>query len=599
MARFLLETSEGEKSFPLTKKMTTIGARSSNDIVIDDGKVAPSHAIVQCDGASFVIQPADRKADIYVNGKRRRRQELADGDVVSLGHTKLSFQLLEPRRVDEEDVGGDQARIDGFKRLSDLSQRLMGDYSIPSLLENLMDSVIDLTGADKGFLILTNPETDEERLDIAVARNVDRQNVADAVQRVSDSIVAKVVRQRVPLIVSDALHDEEFNSSQSVLNLKLCSVMCVPLLARGKLLGIIYVGNDNVANLFDESHLELLTTFAAQASLIVSNALLVEELKLDNALLSKKLQEKRFGSIIGACAPMKEVFRTIEKVAPTAVNVLVLGETGTGKELIANEIHLRSPRSQGPFVTINCGAIPENLLESELFGHVKGAFTGATSTREGKFQAGDGGTIFLDEIGEMPLNLQVKLLRVLQERTITKVGATQSEKVDIRVIAATNRDLEEAIERGQFREDLFYRLNVVMLRLPPLRERGDDVILIARYLCEQIADDLNLEPKGLSEDGIASLKRYNWPGNIRQLENRLKKAIVLADGPDITSEDLELPAEGGHTILPLADAKERFAYNYIMEALERNGGNRTQTARELDVDPRTIFRYLEKEIEED
>jgi transcriptional regulator with GAF, ATPase, and Fis domain len=596
MARFLLEQSGGEKVFPLTKKMMTIGSKSTNDIVIDDGQVEDSHAVVQCDGASFVIQPAHRKADIYVNGKRRRRQELADGDEVGLGRTRLKFQLIEPRRATSEaDSDPDEARIEGFRRLSELSQRLMSDDSVPALLETLMDSVIDLTGADKGFLILNNEE--EERLDVAVARNVKRENVEDAVQRVSDSIVSKVLRQKLPLIVSDALHDEEFNSSQSVVNLKLSSVMCVPLLARGKLLGIIYVGNDSVVNLFDDTHLELLTTFAAQASLIVSNALLVEELKLDNAFLSKKLQEKRFGSIIGACAPMKEVFRTIEKVAPTAVNVLVLGETGTGKELIANEIHQRSSRANGPFVTINCGVIPESLLESELFGHVKGAFTGATNNREGKFQAGDGGTIFLDEIGEMPLNLQVKLLRVLQERTSTKVGATKTEKVDIRVIAATNRDLEEAIERGEFREDLFYRLNVVMLRLPPLRERGDDVVLIARYLAEQIAKDLNMEPKALAEDAVVAMQRYEWPGNIRQLENRLKKAIVLADGDSITADDLELHADTPTAILPLADAKERFAYDYIMKALERNNGNRTQTARELDVDPRTIFRYLEKEID--
>ncbi len=598
MARFVLQTSQGEHAFPLTKKMTTIGAQSTNDIVVDDGHVAASHAIVQCDGASFVIQPADRKADVYVNGKRRRRQELSHGDEISVGRTKLQFQLIEPRVTpDDSTDDADDAKIEGFRRLSELSQRLMSDDSVPSLLEKLMDSVIDLTGADKGFLILNNDE--EDRLDVAVARNVERENVEDAVQRVSDSIVAKVLKKRLPLIVSDALHDEEFNSSQSVVNLKLCSVMCVPLLARGNMLGIIYVGNDNVANLFDETHLELLTTFAAQASLIVRNALLVQELKLDNAFLSKKLQEKRFGSIIGACAPMKEVFRTIEKVAPTAVNVLVLGETGTGKELIANEIHSRSPRASGPFVTINCGAIPENLLESELFGHVKGAFTGATNTREGKFQAGDGGTIFLDEIGEMPLNLQVKLLRVLQERTITKVGATKTEKVDIRVIAATNRDLEDAIERGEFREDLFYRLNVVMMRLPPLRERGDDVLLIARYLIEQIASDLNLGAKPLADDALVALQRYEWPGNIRQLENRLKKAIVLADGDSITANDLELHADAPTAVLPLADAKERFAYEYIMKALDRNNGNRTQTARELDVDPRTIFRYLEKEIGED
>ncbi|MFW5966110.1 MAG: sigma 54-interacting transcriptional regulator, partial [Persicimonas sp.] len=226
--------------------------------------------------------------------------------------------------------------------------------------------------------------------------------------------------------------------------------------------------------------------------------------------------------------------------------------------------------------------------------HVKGAFTGAERTRRGKFQAADGGTIFLDEIGEMPVNLQVKLLRVLQERTVTKVGATDPEEIDIRVVAATNKDLEAAVEQGEFRQDLFYRLNVVRLELPPLRERGEDVILIAEYLLERLADELGVPPKELSPEAAQALRRYSWPGNIRQLENRLKKAIVLADSSLLQPEDLDLPPEMLEPIMPLSEAKEKFALRYVHEALERNDGNRTQTARELDVDPRTIFRYLEK-----
>jgi transcriptional regulator with PAS, ATPase and Fis domain len=373
--------------------------------------------------------------------------------------------------------------------------------------------------------------------------------------------------------------------------------MCVPLLDRGNLLGVIYVGNDNVAHLFTQRDLEMLIAFAGQASLIVANAMLVNNLRRSNESLTHQLHDKRFGSIIGSCDAMRSVYRTIEKVAPTGVSVLILGETGTGKELIAHEIHQRSPRARGPFVTINCGAIPESLLESELFGHVKGAFTGAHATREGKFQAAHGGTIFLDEIGEMPLNLQVKLLRVLQERTITKVGCSTSEHVDIRVVAATNRNLEEAVKNNEFREDLFYRLNVVMLRLPPLRDRQDDVVLIARFLVSEICKEMNVPAKEFAADALAAMKKYPWPGNIRQLENRLKKAVVLADGHHLTAEDLDLPPEVLTETVSLAEAKENFARRYILEVLDRNNGNRTQTARELDVDPRTIFRYLEKEGE--
>jgi transcriptional regulator with PAS, ATPase and Fis domain len=275
--------------------------------------------------------------------------------------------------------------------------------------------------------------------------------------------------------------------------------------------------------------------------------------------------------------------------------VLITGETGTGKELIAREVHRRSPRVSGPFVTINCGAIPENLIESELFGHVKGAFTGAIASRPGKFQIADGGTLFLDEIGELPLNLQVKLLRALQERVVFRVGDAKPEKVDIRVIAATNRVLEEEIKRNAFREDLYYRLNVVNLWLPPLRERGDDVLIIAKALLSKYGDEMKSPVRGFSPAALAAIKKYSWPGNIRQLENRIKKALVLCDRTLLSAEDLDLGPEAQQAILPLEKAKEEFQRRYVLEVLERNNGNRTQTARDLGVDPRTIFRYLEKE----
>ncbi len=587
-----LTHKETSRKFPLLKHITAIGSDAANDIVLSGEGVEPSHATLHFTGQHFVIQTTDRRVALYVNDKKKRKYTLSDGDVIQIGDQELKISLLGDASAAPDPSLAQTKELEGFQRLRELSEALLTEYDLPELLESLMDSVIELTGARKGFLILA----ENDGLAIKVARNVHRETILDAQEQVSDSIIEKALQTRRPIIVSDALNDAEFNSSQSVINLNLSSVMCVPLLDRGTLLGIIYVGNDNVASLFTQHHLDLLTTFAGQASLIVANALMVNDLRLDNEALAQRLHDKRFGSIIGACQAMKEVFRIIEKVAPTSVNVLVLGETGTGKELIAHEIHSRSPRSGGPFITINCGAIPETLLESELFGHVKGAFTGATRTKEGKFQAADGGTIFLDEIGEMPLDLQVKLLRVLQERTITKVGATHSEKVDIRIVAATNRDLEKLVEAGEFREDLFYRLNVVMLRLPPLKTRGDDVVLIGKYLIQELCDEFGVGKKQLGSDAIAAMKKYPWPGNIRQLENRLKKAVVLSDRSVLTAEDLDLPPEVLEEIMPLAEAKEQFSYRYIMEALERNDGNRTQTARELGVDPRTIFRYLEKDM---
>jgi transcriptional regulator with PAS, ATPase and Fis domain len=291
---------------------------------------------------------------------------------------------------------------------------------------------------------------------------------------------------------------------------------------------------------------------------------------------------------------MREVFRRIEKVASTDISVLITGETGTGKEVVARELHRRSTRHAGPFVAVNCGAIPEALLESELFGHVKGAFTGAVASRQGRFQAAAGGTLFLDEIAEMPPGLQVKILRALQERAVTRVGESRAEPVDLRVVAATNRVLEQEIERGTFREDLYYRLNVVSISLPPLRERGDDVAVIARYFLQQYAREFGARVRGFTPGAVVALKKYAWPGNVRELENRVKKAVVLADRALLSAEDLDLSPEVLEPTSPLAQATKEFQKRYVNEVLERNGGNRTKTAKDLGVDPRTIFRHLER-----
>jgi transcriptional regulator with GAF, ATPase, and Fis domain len=422
-----------------------------------------------------------------------------------------------------------------------------------------------------------------------------RENIADAVSQLSDSIVAKVVKTLKPVIISDAMNDEEFAGSKSIMKLRLTSVICVPLLDRGKLIGLIYVGNDSIVDLFQPETMQILTVFAAQASLIVANALLLDHLRVDNRQLSQRLEQIRFGEIVGTSGPMQEVFKKVEKVASTDISVLITGETGTGKELIAREIHTRSPRARAPFVTINCGAIPENLLESELFGHVKGAFTGAVANKQGKFQAAHGGTLFLDEIGEMPLNLQVKLLRAIQERIIIRVGDTRPETVDIRIVAATNRNLEGEIQAGRFREDLYYRLNVVNIHLPPLRDRQEDVVVIARYLLGRYAKEYDSKVKGFSPNAAVGIRKHHWPGNIRELENRIKKALVLAESTMIGPDDLGLTPDVLPPILTLADAKEKFQRDYINEVLALNNGNRTKTARDLGVDPRTVFRHLEKE----
>jgi transcriptional regulator with GAF, ATPase, and Fis domain len=580
--------------YPLTQPLTSIGSASDNNVVVQAVGVDAHHALIRFDGATFELQTLQRGQEVAINGKRTKKAVLRHNDRVEIGACRFVFQLLDEcaAGLNADELEGLNFELDGLRKLQALSARLLGEYEQEALLEGLMDAVISITGADKGFLVMAD---EPSSWSIRVARNIQQETIRDAVAHISDSILSHVIQSKRAIIVSDALSHEEFRRAESVVNLKLSSVMCAPLVDRGELLGAIYVGSASAINLFEPRHLSMLTVFAAQASLLLKNAKLVQGLKADKRRLERRIEDMRYGTLIGACDAMREVFYGIDRVAPTTVNVLITGETGTGKELVAREIHNRSPRAKGPFVALNCGAIAESLLESELFGHVKGSFTGATHTREGKFQAADGGTIFLDEIGEMPLNLQVKLLRVLQERMVTKVGATQAEPVNIRIVAATNRDLEEAVRQGSFREDLYYRLNVVPIKLPPLRLRGEDVVMIGRYLIHKISDELGVAPKEFSAAALVALKRYEWPGNIRQLENRLKKALVLSDGPELTPADLDLPQEVLQAPLPLAEAKEQFAYRYIMEALERNGGNRTQTARELGVDPRTIFRYLERD----
>jgi transcriptional regulator with GAF, ATPase, and Fis domain len=578
--------------YNLYKKITSLGSGPDNDIVLPDPLVVDGFA-VHFDGQTYTVL-APRKAEFAVNGKKRGKHKLSHDDRLVLGCCDLRFTMIDEAPPLEEEAAETIAELDAYTKLYEFSERLIHQRDLGELLEALMDAVIGITNADKGFLVLLEGDT----IDVKVARNLNRENIADAVSQLSDSIIAKVVRSRKPVIVSDAMRDDEFSAAKSVMQLKVSSVICVPLLDRGRLLGLIYVGNDSIRDLFQQDTLRILTVFASQASLIVANALLLNELRIDNKRLSERLEQYRFGEIVGTSPPMQQVFRKVEKIAVTDISVLITGETGTGKELIAREIHNRSPRAGKPFVTINCGAIPENLLESELFGHVKGAFTGAIANKQGKFQAADGGTLFLDEIGEMPIELQVKILRALQERVVYRVGDTRPETCDIRILAATNRDLDKEIAAGRFREDLYYRLNVVNVDLPPLRQRGEDVLVIARYLLSRYAREYDVKVKGLSPNAAVAIRKHAWPGNIRELENRIKKAIVLSESSVIGPDDLGLTGDVLPQILTLAEAKDKFQREYINEVLALNNGNRTKTARDLGVDPRTVFRHLEKESED-
>ncbi|MBM4365743.1 MAG: sigma 54-interacting transcriptional regulator [Deltaproteobacteria bacterium] len=573
----------------LRKPLVLIGRAPGNDVVLDDPSLAPTHANLLRKGNHFTLSVIDRATTFTFQGMRARSTDLKVGDEVGFGRFFVTLMEGEPRSESRGPGPAPMNEVASLKRLVEFSRRLMSETSLEKVFALLLESVVEMSRAEKGFLIVLR---DGER-HLAASHNVGKETLD--ISRVSDSIVDKVIREQKAVIVSDAMHDAEFASARSVMELRLSSVMCVPLVYRNESLGALYLGNDSVRSLFQPADLAVLEIWAGQASVLLNTALRLDELVLTNKNLREQLRQTGQGAMIGQSPAMKAVFTVLKKVGPKDISVLVTGETGTGKELVARELHRLSPRASGPFVSLNCGAIPEHLLESELFGYKKGAFTGANTDKIGKFEAADGGTIFLDEIGEMPMQLQVKLLRVLQQRTIERVGDVKSRPLDIRVVSATNKNLAGEIAAGNFREDLYYRLAEVTVELPALRERGDDILQIAQFLLTKYAEQYGSRARGFSAGAMNLLKSYHWPGNVRELENRIKKAVIMTDRQQLGPDDLGLNLQGAASpVKALAEAEEEFKMEYIKRALDQNGWNKAQTARVLDVDPRTIFRYIEK-----
>ena len=332
-----------------------------------------------------------------------------------------------------------------------------------------------------------------------------------------------------------------------------------------------------------------------ELGIVIKRAAYLQSLEVENARLSESLQARPgFGNIIGTSSKMQKVFKVVATVAPTPYTVLITGESGTGKELIAKAIHQHSERRDKPFITINCGAIPEMLLESELFGHEKGSFTDAIAQKIGKFETANHGTLFLDEIGELSLALQVKLLRFLQDQIIERVGGKSVIQVDVRVIAATNRSLEEEVTRKQFREDLFYRLSVITLELPPLRDREDDILLIAEHLLKSYGEENHKPNLTFASQALQALRSYEWPGNIRELENRIKRAVILSGTNRIGPVDLGFAGGAGAEARSLQDVREEAESAHIRAALQRNHWNVTKAAKDLGTSRTTLYDLLDK-----
>jgi len=583
--------------------------------------------------------PAEHRAAFQALRERRRAR----------------FETALPQRDEGRQAGGPRGPEDDrrWTRLLEINRRLSAEHDVKRLLAYILDSAILLAGAERGFILLadaaegTHGGADQPRghkrararrpkLTIEVARNIDRENIRNVRMKISQSIAQRVIEEGEPILTVDAMEDERYREHLSVHSLRLRSVLCLPLRMRGEVLGAVYLDNRFRAGAFGEGELGFMEAFVDQAAVALSNARLLAEMERSrdalqraqaeveqlNAKLSEELARRtreledskrvlvrqreqlvarhKYDRIIGDSPAIRKVFAIMDRLLDNTIPVLIEGESGTGKELVARAIHYNGSRRDGEFVAVNCGAIPANLLESELFGHVRGAFTGATSNKRGLFQLADKGSLLLDELGELPLEMQVKLLRVLQEGRVKPVGAVQEIPVDVRILAATNRHLEDEVAAGRFREDLYYRLSAVTIPLPPLRQRRSDIpLLVQRFLADNRAEGLT-QVRGVSAAAMALLKRYDWPGNVRQLQMVLKSLSLFADGDELTPDDLaaypDILSSGGS--LPpasqslsgrsLADI-EREA---IIQALRDNHGNKKRSAEQLGIDRRTLYNKL-------
>jgi serine/threonine-protein kinase PknK len=535
-------------------------------------------------------------------------------------------------------------REDRLARVLEINSQIAGTYDLKRLLERVTDHAIALLAAERGFVILKSERAGGAPGDLSIHASRDQAG-DDPHARFSQSIAERVIRSGEPIVTSSARDDARMADYVSVHQLMLQSIACVPIRSRAAgTIGALYLETRlrSVASFSDE--LPVLVALADQVAIAIQTARLVSEnearsqaLEAANGELEearKKLEEllghrtaqlqatrrdlrtaravikSHFGyeGLVGTSEAMRRVYALVDRIKDTDVPILIVGESGTGKEVVARAIHNASPRGRQPFLGLNCGAIPEHLLESELFGHVRGAFTGADRDRRGLFREATGGTLLLDEIGEMPHKMQAGLLRVLQEKLVRPVGGAREEAVDTRVIAATHRDLQTMVEEGSFREDLFYRLNVIQVRVPPLRERIDDIPMLIDHFLGIFAARYHRERRSVSRGALKMLVAHRWPGNVRQLENALLNAWVLSDGPELEPEDFELtdpsaggarrPTQAGASVAPpksLATSLDSHRANErdrILQALSACNWNRVRAAELIGMPRRTFYRRL-------
>jgi Nif-specific regulatory protein len=488
-----------------------------------------------------------------------------------------------------------------FNTLIEINNLINSDYSdIHVLLTQILDSAARLCEGEASSLLLRNRETGELYFEVALGMGAE---VKKHTLKAGEGIAGWVVEHNKSIIVNDVQSDKRYLIEFfEQIGYPCKTMIAVPMRIKDQCIGVIELINKQNDKYFTQDDLEWLEIFSNQAAIALQNARSIERAWEKIRLLQDELDtEEGYHTVIAKSPVILEKIELIDRIAKTDSSVLILGESGVGKEIFAEQIHLRSLRSQEPFVRVNCAALPEGLLESELFGHVKGAFTHALGNRRGRFEMADGGTIFLDEIGDLPLPLQAKLLRVIQEKTFEKVGSDISQQVNVRILAATNKDIDVLVEKGEFRSDLYYRLNVLPLYIPPLRQRPEDIPELAAFFLKKCIRKLNKQFDGFSDDAMEAMLSYSWPGNVRELENCIERACVIGKNRRIQKDVLFLkneaspPEDGTGGNRNLKRAINIFKAHFIRKILEENHWNQTETAKVLDIQ-RTYLSRLIKEL---
>jgi Nif-specific regulatory protein len=493
--------------------------------------------------------------------------------------------------------------VQKFNTLIEVNALINSNYTdVHFLLTQILEAATRLCGGEASALLLLQKENQELYFEAALGPK--GTEVKQYTLKTGEGIAGWVAQHNKPIIVNDVGNDKRHMSiiAQQI-NYPSHTMIAVPMRVKDECIGVIEVINKKDDQVFVQEDLEWLEIFSNQAAIALVHAKSLENARNEIQLLQEQLKtEPGYHTLIAKSPVILEKLAVIDRVAKTDSSVLILGESGVGKEIFAEQIHLRSPRNQAPFIRVNCAALPEGLLESELFGHVKGAFTSAVAGRQGRFELADRGTIFLDEIGDIPLSLQAKLLRVIQQKTFEKVGSDITVTVNVRILAATNKDIEALVAQGAFRSDLYYRLNVLPIYIPPLRQRPEDIPELAAFFLKKYMGDTKKRFEGFSDKAMETMLAYSWPGNVRELENCVERACVIGKDKWIREEDLFLknnsPAspgeEGGGR--NLKTAINLFKAHFIQKVLEENKWNQTESAKVLDIQ-RTYLSRLIKELD--